>query len=427
MICFLHSQFFRVGFGGNRRVVSLSLSGQELWVSPSLEGLSPGTPVVSEDGAHVFLTHNSADGTVGHFTILDGTSGEIFFSQLYESAPFAPLGIYYNPAEGYYDGGENNRNDILVWSVGPKPNETSVGPGATFAFQFPIDFASHGDTSDLTYAALGNDVKDFQAIQKPVLTNEGRTLYWGTSRSQLRCWLGEEGMDRYRFSRARTSAVSFTRGTPAMQSVYATPALSNGPLNRSVFGGTASAEFVKVSGDCGDHIVVPTGHLVKSTARVSPDDTYVYYLETDGILHQASTVSLQDEWTLDIGGATEGEFSLNQDGTLLYVGDASGLLRAYRVGDVPTPVPVVSGSAAPSFINTTFDPTAMALDRPPSLGPTRGPAPIRPPASSLTSQPTKTSGDNGSGTSNQESGVGISRQSVSFFFIAAAMLWVVAL
>ncbi len=331
------------------------MSGQQLWVSPSLEGLSPGTPVISADGAYVFLTYNSVGATIGHFTILDGATGEIFFSQTYDDAPFAPLGIFHNPAEGYYDGGKNNRNDILVWSVQPKPSATSVAPGATFAFQFPIGFAAGGVTN-LAYTKLGNDAKEFQTIQRPVFADLGRSLYWGTTRSQFWCWVGEQGLDRYRFNRARTSLVGFTRGTPAMQAVFAPPALSNDPINRFVFGGTAAPEFVKMSSNLTDNIAVLTGELVKSMAHVSPDDTYVYYLETDGTLHQASTRDLSDNWILSLGGTTEGEFELNKDGTILYVADASGSLQAFRVGDVPTEAPSSVPSSLPSS-TPSFSPT----------------------------------------------------------------------
>lgn len=364
------------------------MDGQQRWVSPSLKGISPGTPVVSEDGAYVFLTHNSIDETVGHLTVLDGATGEIFFTQINDSAPFAPLGIFHGPAEGYYDGGENNRNDIIVWSVQPKPTDTSVGPGQTFAFQFPIGFS--GSSAGLAYTQLGTQVKDFQAIQKPTFADDGRTLYWGTTRSQFRCWLGQESLDRYRFSRERTATIGFSRGIPAMQAVFAAPALSKDPANRFVFGGSAAKEFVKMSTDFADEIMVPTGELVKSSARVSPDDAYVYYLETNGILHQASTMDLSDKWVLDVGATTEGEFALNSNGTILYVGDASGFIQAIRVGDVPTEAPSAGPSSLPTMA-LSASPTAIATAAP-TKTPTRLSTP--PPTISPVTNPTATAQPN---------------------------------
>lgn len=92
-----------------------------------------------------------------------------------------------------------------------------------------------------------------------------------------------------------------------MQAIYATPTMSNDPLNRYIFGGTASTEFVTISSDFADYIVVPT-----------VQDAHVYYLESDGLLHQASTADLQDRWHLYIGENTEGEFALSKDGDILY-------------------------------------------------------------------------------------------------------------
>lgn len=386
----------------DRRVVALGMTGTELWVSPSLVGTSPGSPTVSGNGDYVFLTHNSIDGSVGHFSILDGESGDLFFTQSFDSAPFAPLGIFLNPAEGYYDGGQNNRNDILVWSVQPKPNDTAVGPGVIFAFQLPIGF--NGDKTGLGYTRLGDDVKDFQAIQKPLLADEGRSLFWGTSRSQFRGWVGEKGVDRFRFNRARTSYIGFTRGFPAMQAVYATPAISNNPEKRFLFCGTATTEFVKMTSDSfNETMTVTTGTVVKSTARVSPDDLYVYYLETDGNLHQASTTDLSDKWTLNLKDTTEGEFVLNKAGTMLYVADASGFLQALRVGDVPTEAPSSAPSGLASSVPTSSPTGKAVVTGSPTRAP-RGSTPVPPSMApnveprTATENPTNDGGSTGGST-----------------------------
>ena len=164
------------------------MNGQELWISSPLEGVSS-TPVASEDGNFVFLTHNSDFESVGHFTILDSrNNGTVLFSQTNGTNPFAPLGIYHNPQpEGNFDGGEKNKNDLIVWSVKPKFDDATVGKGATFAFQFPIDYdftnpanaGTIGGTNTtgllqqaLAYTQLG-EVRDFQSIVKPVFANGG--------------------------------------------------------------------------------------------------------------------------------------------------------------------------------------------------------------------------------------------------------------
>jgi hypothetical protein len=338
-----------------------------------LEGISSGTPVASGDGNYVFLARNSDDGTVGHFTILDGLSGDLFHTQQNTDAPFAPPGVYHSPREGYYDGGENNRNDILVWSVQPKPDDDSVGPGQTFAFQFPIGFS--GDAYGVSFTALGTDVRDFQAIQKPVFTNEGRTMYWGTSRSQFRCWLGAEGENRYRFSRTRTGNTGFSRGTPAMQAVWAPLALSNNKDELFLFGGSAANEFVRLNADFSDQVLIGTTAVVKTEAHVSPEDSFVYYVEFNGHLHQASTEDLMDSWVFDVRVPVEGEFTLSREGTILYIGDVTGKIHALRVADSPTEDPSIAPTDVPTS-SPTVGPTSVspAPSSAPSVGATEEPA-----------------------------------------------------
>jgi hypothetical protein len=310
---------------------------------------------------------------VGHFTILDGPTGEIFHAQKNKDAPFAPPGIHHGPAEGYYDGGENNRNDILLWSVQPKPDDNAVGSGMTFAFQFPIGFV--GDANDVGYTVLGDAVRDFQAIQKPVFTNDGRTVYWGTTRSQFRCWVGEEGKNRYRFSRPSTANLGFSRGTPASQAVFAPLALTNSKEELFLFGGTAAAEFVRLNADLTDELLVATTGLVSTEALVSPDDFYVYYVEFNGFLHQASTEDLMDSWVYDLRIPVEGESALRKDGTMLYIADVTGSIHALRVADLPSEAPSVAPTEAPSVAATAL-PTKIS------------PAPSSPPKAARTTKPT---------------------------------------
>jgi hypothetical protein len=354
-------------------VVALSLVGEELWISnPPLDGIASGTPVASENGEFVFLTHNSESKTVGHFTILEaGNNGTEFLSQPNVAGPFGSPGIYHSPEEGYYAGGENNRNDIIVWSIQPKPDDETVGAGATFAFQFPVGFT--GDADGLNFTLLGTNARDFQAVQKPVLTNKGRSMYWGTSRSQFRCWVGQEGFDRYRFSQPRYATVGFSRGTPPKQAIFASLALSNDPEQPYVFGGSASTEFVRLNFDYSEELSISTSSVIHTQARVTPDDLYVYYVEFNGQLHQASVDDLMDTWMYDFRVPVEGEFALNADGTVLYIADVTGLISALRVADPPSEAPSVAPSKVPSSAPTP-NPTNFPTVEP-SSSPIKSPTP----------------------------------------------------
>jgi hypothetical protein len=39
-------------------MVAVSLLGEMLWISDGFDGIASGTPVVSQDGGYIFLTHN---------------------------------------------------------------------------------------------------------------------------------------------------------------------------------------------------------------------------------------------------------------------------------------------------------------------------------------------------------------------------------
>ena len=107
-------------------MIALDLDGMEVAVSEQLAGEHSGTPVVSDNGAYIYLTHNSADNTIGHFTILSVDSN-VTTTALSQSKdmPFAPVGIFHNPAEGFYDDVYDtldpylNTNDIVLWSATP--------------------------------------------------------------------------------------------------------------------------------------------------------------------------------------------------------------------------------------------------------------------------------------------------------------------
>jgi hypothetical protein len=357
-------------------VAAISLLGEMLWISDGFDGIASGTPVVSEDGGYIFLTYNSGSGTVGHFAVLNANSdGVEFHSQENSEAPFAPPGIFHAPEEGYYDGGENNRNDIIIWSLShTTKSDGTVGDGAYYAFQFPIGFT--GSADGIAYIQLGQDIRDFQAIAKPVLTNGGRSLYWGGTRSQFFAWAGEAGLDRYRFNRDRTAGAGFSRGDPKSQAVYATPVLSSDPLEPLIFGGSASNEFVRLNHNFTQKLLVNTSSIILAEARLSPDNSFVYYAEFNGRIHQASTEDLMDMWMLDLGLPVEGEFALKADGTALYVADITGFIHTFRLADHP--------SNAPSF-GPTSQPTASR-----STGPTTVPssAPSRTPSSAPTAKQT---------------------------------------
>jgi len=395
------------------RVISLGLDGTLKWVSTPLEGAAAGSPLASFDGRYVFLTHNSNVNSVGHFSALDTLDASFLnpvfplYSEFNKTNPFSPPGIHHNPAEGFYDGGQMNTNDIVVWAHAPNPLERRVGNGMTFVFQLPLGYAAPNQqasiarqadqddgVTDLTeqnqsdmsrkifWIILGANVKDWQSVSAPVLTNQGRSIYWSVTRSQFRAWVGQAGTNVARFNRGRTSSPEFERGSPRYAPSPNTPALSSSTTEPMIFAGTASEEFVKMNYlmDDDSALVRNTTSRVRARAHVSPDDKFVYFSEFAGIVHQASTDDLVDNWSVSETGALDGEFALTSDGTMLIVGDVTGRVFAYQVAKMPTPSPTLSPTLPPTDAQpvptTGFRPSVAApipIPGLPTAKPTRSP------------------------------------------------------
>lgn len=375
------------------------------WISAPLEGEAAGSPLTSYDGRYVYLTHNSNAMSVGHFSVLDSLEASLstpvlpLYSEFNVTNPFSPPGIFHNPEEGFYDGGQGNTNDVVIWGHAPNPLDTRAGDGASFVFQFPIGYGapttSVGRQSDqdgeeeegpkdmsrrLFWMILGDRTKDWQAVSAPVLTNQGRSLYWSVSRSQFRAWVGSAGTNTARFNRGRTSSPEFERGSPRYAACPNTPALSSSTTEPMVFAGTASEQFVKMNYlmDEETALIRNTTSRVRARAIVSPDDEFVYFTEFSGVVHQASTVDLNDSWNVSVG-SLDGEIALTSDGSMLLVGDVTGNVHAYQVATRTSPAPTATPTKAPSLApqsNPGFRPSVQApfaIPGLPTVKPTRSP------------------------------------------------------
>jgi hypothetical protein len=369
------------------------MDGNELWGSVALEGVAAGSPVCSsdDDKGYVFLTTNSESGTVGNFFVLSAASGGAeFYKMSNMTSPFSPPGIYHSPDEGHYMEGKDNTNDIIVWSVAPKPDDDQIGSGEIFGFQFPVGFSETSTGEDVSYIQLGSLLRDFQTNTPPVLTNFGRSMFWGVSRSSFRAWVGSDsspGLDRYRFDGAPRFRKKFEfnedfRGEP----VFATPALSSDPLEPFMFGGSSSTQFVKQSWDFDviEEVVITTSSLVKTSAKINTEDTFVYYIESaNGRVHQAAFDDLSDRFTINLNFEVEGEFALSENGSVLYVASTNGNITALLLSELPetpspTASPTVTASVAPTIAPTaapTKAPTAAPTMAPTAV-PTVAPTPV---------------------------------------------------
>ena len=85
------------------------MEGEAIWISDDLNGVASGNPQISSDGMYVFITHNADDKSNEYFTILDATTGSIFYSGSSGEAgdeptnAYGPIGIFHTPEQGNYD------------------------------------------------------------------------------------------------------------------------------------------------------------------------------------------------------------------------------------------------------------------------------------------------------------------------------------
>jgi hypothetical protein len=383
-------------------------------VSNSLEGACAGNAKVSSDGEHVFINHNSEARSVGFFTVIaTSQSGEVLFTSDGDATqPYGPLGIYHNPIQGAYEGGLGNTNDILLWSYQPKPGETTIDNGGSFAFQFPFPASEPMAIKTLLPNNERNiPAPDWQVVSAPAITNQGLTCYFTVSRSEFRVWNGEVGtkgsyFDRRASANQRGFEAGFPRSTPGQTTV----ALSSDPVEPQIFSGVASKFFVSMDYQLNILWENPTFSTVMAEGRVSPDDERVYYAEQNGIMYSALTSDGTLNWEVPIGSFTYSEFSLSPDGDYLFYGDTLGNVVAWKIAapppteapsTFPTTVPSASPSVAP--VPSTDTPTGMpsaATEAPsPEVGMLVTPAPTKSPTPAPTAGNNPTTGMPTSGAS----------------------------
>jgi len=247
--------------------------------------------------------------------------------------------------------GENNYNDILIWSFAPKPTDTTVGVGSTFAFQFPPFY--QGGSAGLAVRTLNHKIA-WQSSSAPAIAKSGYGLYFSVTRNQFRSWVGERGDTVNRFHRGPSfQQTGLGRGDPASQAPFNTPVLNSDAS--MMFAGLATRYMAGFYGNLDVAWKIPlvgkkrrlaardgifrqeegTRSLVKAEAVVSSDDDIVYFVESDGIMHAASAVYGTKIWEEVLGAPVVSEFSVAPNGYTLYIGDTDGNVTAWTVATPP--------------------------------------------------------------------------------------------
>jgi len=354
-------------------------NGVEFWKSQALDGACSGTPVISEDGLYIFLTHNRLSS--GTFTILlSNSDGFPFFSKHDPNQPFSPPGVFYNPREGYYQGGFENRNDLVVWAYRPRIDEVGVGLSSSFAFQFPIGFV--GDSDDSLSVHLLNNIT-WQTISAPKIFNQGYSMNIAVTKSSFRSWNGAFGDTQNRFDKRASNSKQYTRGDPKSQSPFSSLELSSDPFAPWAFGGTATPTFVAFNASLEEMWTVDVNFPIYAEARVAPDDKTVYFVEHNGRVHAIEVDTGNTRWTSSLGGIpTLSNFGQSKKGEFLYFNNQGGIVQAWQIADGPSPTPSQTPSENPnpqSVFPTelpSVSPSNITSDRPSDYPTIQNPIPI---------------------------------------------------
>lgn len=350
-------------------------AGDLLWISSRLEGACSGTPVLSNDGKLVYLTHNSQRKTVGHFSILAGANGQVLFSRQNTVAPYAPPGYVWNPTEGNFDDNTSNKRDVVIWSYMPTPNADGVGPGRTFAFQLNRDF--NNNTADFGVDVLLAEV-DWQSTTAPLIANKGLSMYWSVSRSKLRGWVRSSNStgDDGKFDTSRTGEFDFDRGEPSWLAGFSTPQVDDPDDPKILCTAGASADFYCLNARTfAEEWKETTDSLIYAEARFSTKGDRVYFVEEDGTIQSFNAAGGRTKhWEESVSNKVLANFDLSNDGGMMYVGDESGRVSAYQLSST-TPPPVTPATREPSAAPSMAPPSAPTATRSPNAPPTARPTP----------------------------------------------------
>ena len=268
-----------------------------------MQGTVAGTPVTTRDCQYVLATHN-VDDEKGYFSVFSfatATTPVLFYEHpVIDSEAFGAIGYYWSPAQGLFPGEEFNANDVFIWSFDTnlKKDHKAAGSFQFFGFQLPKDH-----TSPLTVTLIDSD-RDFHAKTAPVLTDEGRSMYWSVSRSKVFGWIGNgdfkaNGVKSFAFKQDKMLFSASASTTPSLSRSF-------------VVGTSAAAEIWVWNRNFTDvPLVVPTAAVVTTRLLVSPDDMFVYFATPapDSTLYQVFSASLTESWKVSLPDGIVGDIA----------------------------------------------------------------------------------------------------------------------
>jgi len=366
------------------------------WISPSIEGKVSGTPIVSSDGLFVYVNHNVNStriidsSTTGVFTIFQsGSKSSLILESMttygIAPGPYGPLAIARRPLAGKYQGGDLNRNDLLVWGhLHYSDALDNWERGFLNLFQFSTNF----DMQD----ASRENVRTLQLVSwsvrhRALLSSTGLEMWIGASRSEVRGWWDPQ-VNFNRRSDWSLNADEVQRDeTRQLKTLPAWGAPVLSPDEQTVYVTTTSNAVYAVSALTGkilwEDLEMPS--LIKTEMKLSPAGDRLYIFMANGLVLCKRTGDGENQWRYMsklTGG--EADMAVSPDGTTLYFAGNEGTTGRYiyalGVGDYETAEPTLTPTLAPAAKPTLSPTTATPL---PTARPTTGT-----PTSSPTSMPT---------------------------------------
>lgn len=353
-----------------------------MFETEEMAGQTKGTPVSSKDGSIIVTTYNHDD-VQGYFAVFNYGVPEANLtfaapttksdSGMNSSYPFGSVGYCYEPMSGCYLGGENNKNDLFMWSADTPSTAMEAGFGRLFAFQVPI--WNPWNITKPKVAILGNSTM-FQTLNPPVFANKCYSMYMATTRSEIRYW-SSTGKPRDYFDKPSTKSFEWGRGSPRFIAASAPPTLSSDPVKPVIYGPSAAAQLYRMSYDLSDVKNVTTPSPLTNKVLLSPDDLYVYY-SNSGSLFQLDATNLKMMWNVTVGdgAAVFGEIAQSIDGAYIYIANSFGSLFAIQVKKSSLPAESTAPTASPT--ETSDVATETAAPTTPAIEPRSSGAPASP-------------------------------------------------
>lgn len=351
--------------------------------TPQLKGQVIGTPVISSDGAYIYVTHNlPADVNSGKkaeafFTMLSSETGTILFQ---ESATktwnidqqFGPIGMAPNPVQGFYDGGEKNTNDLLVWGPYPPDKYTYNLPGDggyIFGFQLPSNF-SKDQPNYSSFATLRLANVQWTTTTPPTFSKSGQEMFFSASYGSVVAWTqGQEFDDSKQWHRTDLKHDLTIRDEP----IFSPPTLvrdqrSNSRILLSTT--VSSSTYYGFDPRTGKTVwTIPNLSSIVYTSPPFVDDasslSYAFLIESNGIIRKIDPFTGDTKWKYTSNNANDGALllstaTLGNRNQLLYVGDTNGKILAVQIASLP---PTISPRPT-TDINKSPTPTATPAFNP---------------------------------------------------------------